>query len=343
MAALPSVSAPGHELAVLVETGLITPVQQKALALASASLQALGATTPTEKRHFSRIDTRLLVRTSSPVSEARDVLVQFNAAWAGLAGDFHRYRTIFFEARLRRAKLNKKQKEIEGPNLSDDDRVILESEVELEKAHIDALESSVRQGHANLQCEIARAATASERYMAICHREGKESFSEADFKTEEILYFLKSAWWHASQVFTTHDNRDQWARPKAPPKSRSEEYQHLMEARKHRQIDIKNDVSLYFRALNIDDITIKTELEALLKQREVYERSAREHWLPPFAEYFDGWLTQMVSKYKAAAVGAVARNGTQMLERLSTLMDQNAPDVGDKGDIGPMRRATMSE
>lgn len=333
-----------QELTVFVESGLITEVQKKSLTLASNNLQTMKAhSTPVGSRHFNKIDTMVALRNPSPVSQAREVLTEFNASWEKITKDFHRYREMFFNAKLMRARLNKRRKEAQGTILDGDDRIILEAELALDGARLDAIESEVAQGHSLMKSDILAAAAASDRYTEICKANGKESFTEEDFRKEEILYYLKSAWWYATQVFSTVDRRDRWDRPKGEPESRRDAGQRDFEAQPYMKIKLKSEVMLFFQSLTINEDDINKELKVILNMRKAYDKSARENPLEPFSNYFDGWLAQMAAKYQERASAAVAKNGISVLKRISKLMNPDEPDKGDDGDVGKMRRSVIAE
>ena len=349
---LPSTSrAPSLEnaLSTLVESKMVTVEQQKALTVAASNQQLMKhVSTPIGQRYFDRIDTQLAVRNPSPTSKARELLSEFGSAWDGVMKDFHHFRKLFFEARLKRAHLAKKKSEAEKANLPEYDIAILQAEIELEEANLAAIEAEVASGEAKMKAELQKAVGASTRYAALCKAEGKAEFTEADFKAEEVDYFLKSAWWYAAQVFTTYDSRDQWARPQDAPKSRAEAAEQLRKAKEHRQLRIKHEVKLFFSNLGISEQTVDQELRGLLKMREAYDFSTRNNgeYQPPataFAEHFDSWVARTAAKYRGAAGSAIEQHGTHFLQRISKLLNPNVDDAGKPGDVGEMRRSTMTD
>ena len=46
---------------------------------------------------------------------ARQVLSNLATTWESMSGDFHKFRELYYEARLRRAKANQKRKLLDDP------------------------------------------------------------------------------------------------------------------------------------------------------------------------------------------------------------------------------------
>ncbi len=327
---IPSAVA-SRELASFAETGLITPEQQKALTVATNNLTVMKAvSTPIGARHFNRIDTLLAVRISTPVSQARECLSTLATAWDSMSADFHKFRELYFEVRLRRAKLNQKRKllatpqgDVSGPDALDEDaRIILEAEIELEAARIDKIEADVAKGHAAIQGQVQKATSASDQYALILKQSGKTEFTEDDFRSEEIDYYLQSAWWHVSMVYNTVDVRNKWKRPQGPPRQEDEE-EDLREMRKHRRIDVKHEVVMYFQGLGISQREIEAELQDLLGQREsfdmVNQTMSRNANPQSFAGHFDGWVKRTAQKYRDRAVVAIKSNGFDRIKRIAAI------------------------
>ncbi len=339
-------TTPVHqELTAFVDYKLITIEQKQMLTVAADNLQRMKvSSTPIGERPLNKIDVMLSARDPSPVSKARDALTTFSGSWERISQEFHRYRKMVFEARLRRAKLNKRKNDLEKLKLSEDDRAILEAEIDLESAELEAQESEIARGQTTMKADILAATTASEQYAVICKAAGKESFTEADFRKDEVIYFLKSAWWYASKVFRTIDRRDEWTRPREPPANRREAYQQLMKARENRQIKIKNEVALFFQSLGISQNDIETELLVILRMRDAYDRSLQDQTpLEPFSGYFDSWIQTTANKYQDRAMAALEKDGFSAIKRLSKILNPDPDDEGDDGNVGKMRRGMITE
>jgi hypothetical protein len=327
-------------LAGFTETGLITPEQQRSLSVAATNLVVMKAvSTPASQRHFGRIDTLMTVRGSTPVSDARASLAGLANVWEGLDVDFHRYRTLFFETRLIKAKLKKRAAEAASMP-EGDDRDIAVAEIELEGARLQGMESELAKGHAHLSGELAKATTYADQYKLICKNAGKteDGFTEADFRAEEIDYYLKSAFWHASQVFGTDDQRDKWDRPNKPPESRAQEWKQQIKARQNMAIIVPEEVKLLFQLLTISDAEVKGEIARLEEQRFNFNLTHKGH--ESFSDHFDGWLKGVVSKFRDRVVAALS-TGSDKLKRIQTLLDANAADGGDRGDVGKINRRSV--
>lgn len=346
----------GRELATFVETGLISTEQQKALTIATTNLQVMKAvSSPVGGRHFNRIDTLLSVRLPTPVSQARDALSSLAVAWDSMSADFHTFRALYFEARLRRAKLTVARKKADDPRLDDDERLIVSAECELESAKIDQIEATVAKGHAALKGQVTKATAASDQYSAILRASGKAEFTEEDFRQEEIDYYLQSAWWHVSQVFGVVDIRNKRNRPGAPPDDENlkDEARRKHLERLNRRVDVKHDTVLYFQSLGISQHEIEGELKGLLEQREsfdmVNENMSRNSNPQSFAGHFEGWVKRTAEKYRGRAVAAVGATlggqgaGMDKLRRITTLIDPNAADKGTGGDVKDLGRRGMTE
>ncbi len=328
-----------RELSALVESGFVTPETQRTLAIATQNMLSLKqAATPVGQRQFNRIDTYLSVRSATPTSQARECLSDLAPVWEELRGNFHKYRAMFLEVKVRQAKLNKRRKEIEA--ITDpDDRTIADAECEFEQAQIERIQADLARGQSDMQGAISKATSLSASYAALLTSSGKVSFTEEDFLNDEIEYLLKSAFWVAATGFSTYDRRDKWD-PKLrasqrPARSAAEENQNEFEAKKFRMIRARSEVLLYLESLGIPQADVKVELDALLRLREAHNRVHRSGgdgegsgYTPPFDDQFNVWLGQMTARYKAQASAAVAKHGIERLRRISAIIDPNTADAG---------------
>lgn len=343
---LPAASV-GRELATFVETGLMTVDQQKALTVATQNLQVMKqVSTPAAGRHFNRIDTMLAVRMPSPVSQAREVLSTLATTWESMSGDFHKFRELYYEARLRRAKANQKRKLLDDPDLTEDDRTILSAELDLEGAKIDKIEAEVGKGQAALQGQVAKATAASDQYAALLTSSGKAEFTEDDFRAEETDYYLQSAWWHASQVFSVADMRNKWNRPKGEATHPDQDAARKREERLYRRVNVKHEIVLYFQGLGISQPEIEAELAALLGQRESFdmanETMSGNSNPQSFAGHFEGWIKRTALKYRDRAVTAIGKDYDR-IKRIAAIIDPGQEDKGSGGDVKDLGRRGMTE
>lgn len=339
-----------RELTMLQESSLITAEQQRALVQASGGLQRMQATsTPVGKRHFNRIDTLLAVRAPTPVSQAREALATLGEVWDGLSGDFHRYREMYFEVKLRKAKLAKRRKEIGG--LDGDDATIAEAEAHLEQARIDALEATMAKGHATLQAAMTTATAASQKYALICKAAGKEEFTDDDFLAEEVDHTLKSAFWHASQQFRETDTRDKWDRPTFVAKTRADEHalkyggrlsdgSYTSGYKKTARIDIETEVKLYFESMGVSWPEVARELSERLASAEgsaMFKNTQAEN-----ETRYHQWLERMAVKYRPRALEQIRQHGRSRLDRVAKLLSPTDSEKG-QSDIGTTNRASVIE
>ncbi len=321
-----------NELAAFTERGLMSPEDQKKLSLAVSTLGTMKqVSTPIGKRHFSRIDKMLSMKNPTPASQARDCLYALDAAWTHIRGDFHKYREMHAQVKLLRAKLNKRLKE--APE-DEDDKAIVEAECYLEEIKIQSLESELAAGEEKLKGALGKAKVQSDQYALICKNAGKEQFTEEDFSREEAAYLIKSAWWHAIQVFVTVDVRNaKWREKENKPE----------QVRKGTQMELEEDVLLYFKGLGIDEGTVKSEVALIEAQRVMHERHyelADEGVRQPFRPYFEAWLEQMALKYVPNAMAVMKAQGMERIRNTDALITPTNDDKGT-GSGGLLPRKSL--
>jgi hypothetical protein len=358
------VSPVAPEIRALSESKLITPEQGRALTSATASLSQMttamtmtGGKAPGE-RHFNRIDTLREMRLPSPIGEARNILHSMAASWGSLSKDFHTYRQLFYEARLRRAKLNKKMHAAvdAAKNQDDDDIAIHEAEIQLEAAEIDALEARVAKGHAELTAAISVITRKGEQYAALVTANGGREFSESDFREEEITYHLTSAWWVAAESFDQVDERDQFRRAEeldeinADPRAnnRTKHWRARMQEQKNSRIEITHEIILYFRGLGISEDDVRRELKALADQRFNYTLAIRpgrdgNAQREDFSAHFESWVKRTVAMYiERVRVQVAQPGGFEKLAKIMSIIDPPV-DKGDQlGDVGQIKRRSIT-
>jgi hypothetical protein len=344
-----------RELAALVETNLITAEQQRTLSIATTNLAKMkSVSSPAAARRFSKIDTMIAVRGNSPVAQARECLAGLGAEWEGLTGEFHKFRKMHLEAKLLRAKLNKKAKAVTDIT-DDDDRAIAEAEIAVEDAAAAELEALVARGAQALQERIGKATKQSERYALICKQAGKEEFTDADFRAEEVDYYLKTAFWHAAQIYEAVDTRSKWMRdyggdgskvgPPPDDLGRDDmmEYEgkQRREAKKHMRIMIKSEALLYFQAMGITEEDVKGQIRRLFEVREGFDMStAPLDQGRDFTPYFESWLANAVAVHRSRAMSAIDAGGVDRLKRIGDLLDPGEKDGGGRGTMKNMDRGS---
>jgi hypothetical protein len=354
-----------RQLAALASTGLINPEQQRALSVATTNLDVMKrvATNPGE-RHFGRIDLMMSVKAPTPIAQAREVLSELNAAWEGMSTDFHHFRKLFFKGKAALARLAGKKRQAaalrarieagEGDAADlEDQAIILDAECEYDQAEIDELQHDVAVGQAKLQTKLTQANAQSTAYALICSAAGKESFTEDDFLQEELDYYLKAAWWCASEQYKEMDIRDEserakrderWAQVEREDGKRAAAFGKKQEMRRdgHSRIQLSKEVRLFFEGMSVDQATVAKEIKGLLAQREgfaVFERSSIGGMGSPngyapqdFMPNFLSWLDRMVVAYRGQAMAAYKTQGRERLKRLAALLDPADKEygVGDK-------------
>jgi hypothetical protein len=363
-----STSPVAHEITQLLSTSLITAEQSRALTTATSALglmstvQKLTGGKQPGQRHFNRIDVLVQARLPSPIGEARRVLAAMADSWAGLSARFHTYRQKYFDAQLRRAKVNKKMHQATesaapGPDgaagLSADDLAILQAEIQLEAAEIDALEAEVAQGQAELTTAVKVVTAKGEQYAAIVRANGGREFTESDFREEEISYYLTSAWWAAAESFEQVDARDQWDREEAAASiedqmdravlsPRAGVWRRTMQEQQNSRVELKHEVLLYFKGLGIEQMEVHADLKALADMRFNYEISLGPKVRSDFTAHFEGWVRRMVDKYRARAIQAIAQHGFERVQAIQGIIDPPT-DGGDRlGDVGMIKRRSVT-
>lgn len=330
---IPTSHPHARELTTLHESGLITGDQGRALAQATTQWNVLksvvGATTDGRPppRHFSKVDHVLAVRIPTPVGQARDLLATIGTTWDTLSGEFHRFREMFMEAKVKRAELNKKAREITEQigtgELHNDDQAILEAQIQLDGARIDKLEAEVQRGQAALKSGISIMAERSTRYQSLLTAAGKSEFAPEDFLAEEIDYLLKSAWMVAAQSYGATPTLEASGMPS--PRSR---------------IALAHEIQLYFANLGVTWSEIESEFSDLQMQRVSYDMAKNPASTTNFSAQFDNWITRMAVKYRPRVITAVAQHGMDRLKAIQEIIEPPS-DSGHHGDAAPKRRSVL--
>lgn len=341
-----SIPVHNQDLAILVESGMLTVETQRQLSTAVQAIPALKNATPPGKRHFSRIDSMLSVKSPSPVNRARDVLSDLDSLWSGASDEFHHFRQMMFDIKLRQAKLNIKRKRI----LKDEDeQVISDAECDLEQSQIDALKAKFSVGQAKLTDVIAKATQQSERYAFICKDAGVEQFSADDFLKEEAEYIIKTAWWHAGQTFRSVDARGGGERKKDKPLSEmtpAEQANYHAKIRRSMTMRVSQDVGVYFELLGISKAEVKTELGWIEGQRHLFNEQYQNHECSPpeFCDsgYFESWLQTTTTKYLDRVLTNMKQHGPERFKRLQSIITPSDKDQGE-GTGAELKRGSLFE
>ncbi len=332
-------AAVASELETYVSTGLITAETQKALSIAVGGAVALKqVATPVGKRHLERIDTIISTRIQSPVGRARETLQTIAGGWEDMRADFHKYRELFYEVRLRRARITKLRKQADQAQ-DEDDRVIMGAEADLAQAQLDKMASDVAAGEAIMQSAVNKVTKASETYKLICSEAGKE-FTEEDFLDEEITSYLQTGFWHAAKTFTVIDVRH--GEDRAFERKHSYADEKHFQSRKGQAKDradnrdaywrpvMKEDILAFFQALDVPEAVVKREMMALEEQRHNFDL-ANGNQPQSFAPRMDAWVQRMAAQFLPGVKALVEKYGHERLKRAASLL---APDPGDSGDAG---------
>lgn len=334
-------AAVASELEAYVSTGLITPETQQALSTAVGGAVALKqVATPVGKRHLERIDTIISTRIQSPVGRARETLQTISGGWEDMRSDFHKYRELFFDVKLRRARVTKLRKQADQAQ-DEDDRVILGAEADLAQAQLDKLASDVAAGEAILQSAVNKVTKASETYKLICSEAGKE-FTEEDFLDEEIASYLQAGFWHAAKTFTMIDIRH--AEDRAFERKHEYKDAKQFNSREGETIDrhknraaywrpvVKEDIVAFFQALDVPEIVVKREMMALEEQRHNFDL-ANGRQPQSFAPRMDAWVQRMAAQFLPGVKALVAKYGHERLKRAASILAQDPGESGDAGSV----------
>lgn len=328
-----------QDLVLLTEGGMITVADQRALSLAAQAIPALqSASTAVGERRFAQTESILSIRNNTPVDRARDVLSSLNKIWSGASDEFHRLRTMAYDIKVRRAKMNAaKNKTVDIVDF--DQREIAIAEAELAQAEVDALQTKVISGQGRLQGVITRAVSLSQEYSQLCLTAGVAAFTEEDFLKDEVGYLINTAFWHASKVFKNREMRVKDERYSADGPFKNLPPQAL-------HVDLNTGV--WFEALGISKAEVLAELKGLLAQKEAHDRARSvggDIFKEDFFPFVETWLKQMVAKYTPAVTARVKQQGPDRLRRLQQIISPEAGDVGKGGpsNVKDLDRGSMFE
>ena len=311
-----------HAVIMLTEANLVTVEQARSISTAVTGLQVMQrVSTGVGERHFAAVDVALSVRASTPAMKAREELAAIGRVWKDFNEDFHKYRELYFQSKVMRAKLAKAKKALDGSNITDEDRDILAAEIELDQARISRVEAEVAQGHAALQGILTTVKGASERYALTCEKNGKP-FTEEDFLVDECHYMIKSAFWHASQTFGYVDiSVNKYLAPKD----------------RIRKIRLGQDVRMLFQELGIQWHEVSSELKEMMEQTRMLDaiNEGRDMEAEKQARFIQ-WLDRLCKKYQEGALKSLRSGGKDRLDRISQLITPTDQDKGSRPgtDVG---------
>ena len=317
---LPSVVKPGSltanvhqavskELTTFVENGVITPEEQAKLTTAISSASALGqVATPIAKRSLGKIESLLAIRQDTGIGRAREALINLSEGWSEMRSTWHQHRQMFFDVRLRGARI--KAKRAEADQAKDDlQREVLGAEADLMQAEMDAKQSELAEAVTAMQSRVQKLNDSAASYALVCKEAGKETFTEADFQADEVKSYLSMAWWHVAHTFK---EQHKYVGPGAPPLSR---------------VVVQRDALAFFKAIGLPERTIQEELARLADERRAFDM-AHGNQPQSFSERFDQWTLRMSDKYLPAAAELVSKYGIERFRRAAAIMDPDPKDVG---------------
>lgn len=315
----------------LGQTDLITQDQAENLALATRDMAGFAKVgTPVGARHLGSVDTMLSVTQPTAVGKAREVLHELGEHWNQLKPDFHKYRKIYFEAKLLRAELAKLQKQIDTCDDAED-RAILEARYQLQLARVEEMESQVADGHQQLKDELEEATACSEKYQAILKDAKKKEFTPEEFLEEELEHYLKSAFWHAGQVFVVKEV----VIADTPFGKQVNQF-----------VRMQKEVLVYFEGLGITPKELHEEFLALNDMRTLHmQMNPVIMGGPPqsFRPYFEGWIQRTTQKYLPYVKDVVAERGIKHLQRIMQLLEPTTDDQGQEGPGDLVDRGSVFE
>lgn len=307
------------DLAFIEQMDLLSPDQVTALSTAvEGSQQLLGKVTPLQDRHFNKIGKMLSIQ-SKPGSSSRllGTLADFNEVFQKFTPDLHKYRKLYFQAMLKQAEMEKLLKQIE--ECEDPTEVkVMQAQAMLLQAEVDELQSQVEEGYRNLKDQLEEATECGERYQRLLKESGRQELTKEEIEEEELLHYLKAAFWHAGQVFVIKEVQID------PRGSLVQQY-----------MTLQKEVIMYFEAVGITLTELDQEFMGLNTMRENHLKvnPPTQGGRPPsFAPYFESWLEATAKRYLPRIKEAVAQDGRRNLERIAKMI---APTEEDKGGAGP--------
>ena len=341
----PRQEAVSKELTIFVEHKVLSPADSVKLSAAVAVATTMkSVSTPVGQRHFGKIDALISLKNPTPAGQARECLSVLDRMWGTLRVDFHKFRQMHLKAQVMKARLAKRAKAAAGDDIE-------EAECALEQAEIDALESELSVHLPEFQGALTQATAQADRYAAICTKAGKENFTDEDFRDEEATYLIKSAWWHACQVFKSFDRRNKYERAKSEARAKAKaggndalaDQLAAQAAAPFISTDVPEEVLIYFSGLGISEAEVKQEVADLEGQRGIFERNQvlSEGARQPFRPYFEAWLVRMAAKYKDRALEVAKTTGMEQLRRINQLVTPTDHDEGGPGDVGARPRNSM--
>lgn len=323
-----------NDLSIFVQSGVLAAEAQKQLTTAVAAVAQVRRVSP--PRHFERINRELQARLPSAISRARDVLGDLDEVWRGATKQFHKYRQMLFDMRHRQAKLALKRKQALEAT-SDEERAVAEAECDMEQAIIDGLAAELAEGEGEVKQVLADAAKQAERYTAL-----GVTITEQDLLRDEAEYLVKSAFWHAAQVFKVIDLREPGARTVTTDSGVKK-----TKMPGHNEIAIHTPATLrsYFQALGILGSDVEAALRDLSQQRAAYMRMYEGHRRPPEFTHTFSWMQGLATKYAPHVLKLIDANGMGWLKRVQQMVEPTSANAGgdahDKND--EMERRTVFE
>jgi hypothetical protein len=307
----------------IASVGLINQESKAALSTAVIDHQRMSATsTPITKRHFSVIDTISNAAAPSPIAAARDCLSDIGDAWKIIKASYHAYREIYFDVKLRRAKLKLAEKAI-AECVDSDMRDVLEAERMIAVSQIERIESELAAGEGDLKEVISTLEQSSARYGQLLASSGRVEFTAAEFQQEEFDHLLKSAFWCAAKSFKIVAAK--MDDPRDPP---------------HLHIVLQQEIVAYFEGLGLTQPVIDKELMALAKTKQAFDFNNRDRGIS-FKGHLNSWLDGMVVKYRQHIQTQVDQYGIARLQRIAKIVNPQVTDAGQAAGDTDVERTSV--
>jgi hypothetical protein len=332
------------ELTSLVRAGFLTEVEQRQVSSAVSTARAMSeVATPTAARHFKTISTKLDIRLDSPVSRARECLGRVSQAWEVIRSDFHRFRKMTAEMRLKRAEAERLRAG------SQDDPVAL-ARAELLDVEADAMEADLEVGASQFRLALEKVQAQSARFDAICQKAGKQ-FTEDDFREEEHRYVIQALLWHLAQTSKQADMRDQyeradsaarWARMREQGMDRAADFREQQEKVANSKVILPSDAKRALIELGIPVREVEADVRALIGMREAHDLLGPR--VDSFEPKFDGWIQRTSAKYVDHVRSSISVNGQERLDRIIAMLNPEATQVDKQGPAwGTVSRGSAIE
>lgn len=315
------------ELIELTERKLITAEAAAALTKATAAAHAMRVVTSApDGRPLPRLSTRLSMLPSggTAVGRARGMLEDMGGLWESCRARFFAYRERFAETLLSRAKLKRKQRDIEA--CADDlDRDVTQAEADLEAVRIQGAEAALQAEEASLKSDLARLQDHGARYAALLKSSDKDQFTEDDFRAEEVDRWCKTAWMYVANAMVPVDTRSEAARRDLPGWGN---------AFAEMAVGLPEEARLFMESMGVPGQSVREELKNLADQRHAFSSMRGPNTTDSFAMFFEGWLNRVCAKYREHFEAVIRRDGLHKMRSSMSILDPSAKDTGSSTPAG---------